>query len=60
MPAAGETKDAEKIEVPVAGEYKAGWGFGTEFTNLCRGMGGELLGPGSAELALRQDRREDA
>jgi len=53
---------AEKIRAegiaknPVGGAYKAGWNLAQEFVNMYLGHGGEFYKPGTAEVAINNEK----
>ena len=44
------------IDTPLLGNYKPGWDLATEFVNLYLGHGGEFFEPGTAKLAIDNDK----
>ena len=44
------------LEYPLGGAYAAGWNLAQEFTNMYLGHGGEFYEPGTAKVAINNDK----
>lgn len=56
LAAAKAIKDKGIMDYPLAAADKPGWDLGAEFVNMYLGEGGDFFAPGSAQLAINNDK----
>lgn len=56
LAAAKMIRDQGILPYPVGGAYAAGWNLAEEFVNMYIGYGGEFFKPGSAEVAINNEK----
>lgn len=56
LAAAEKIRASGKLQNPFGGAYAAGWNLAQEFTNMYIGHGGEFFKPGTAEVAINNDK----
>lgn len=56
LAAAEKIRAAGIMQNPVGGAYAAGWNLAQEFVNMYLGHGGEFFVPGSAQVAINNER----
>jgi ABC-type glycerol-3-phosphate transport system substrate-binding protein len=56
LAAAEKIRAAGIMEHPVGGAYQAGWNLAEEFVNMYIGMGGEFFEPGTAKVAINNEK----
>jgi len=54
--AAEKIRAARSLQNPVGGAYAAGWNLAQEFVNMYLGQGGEFFEPGTARVAINNER----
>ena len=56
LAAADALREAGVMDYPILANMKSGWHLGEEFVNMYLGLGGEFFEPGSATLAIENDK----
>ena len=56
LEAAEKIRAAGISQYPVGGAYAAGWNLAQEFTNMYIGYDGDFYKPGTAEVAINNDK----
>lgn len=56
LAAAEVLRDKGIIDTPLLGNYKPGWDLAAQFINLYLGLGGDFFEPGTAKLAIDNDK----
>jgi ABC-type glycerol-3-phosphate transport system substrate-binding protein len=56
LAAAKVLRDKGIIDTPLLGNYRPGWDLATQFIDLYLGLGGEFFEPGSAKLAVDNEK----
>ncbi len=60
LAAAEKIRASGKLQNPVGGAYKTGWNLAQEFVNMYLGAGGEFYKPGTAEVAVNNEKGVEA